>query len=400
MEVKYLKVKDLIPYENNPRKNDDAVKPVMVSIQEFGFNTPILVDRNNVIIAGHTRLRAAKRLKMEEVPVIRLEELTEDQAKAYRIADNRTSEFAKWDFGLLEIEMDSIEINMDDYKMDVPEMLNRVIDDLYEIQLRDNPEVDGEKIKQGDMFQLGRHRLMCGNATNAQDVEDLLGGDTIDLVLTDPPYNVNYEGVAGKVKNDNQIESAFKEFLVQAFSHLDKHLKPGGAFYIWHPDGLSSLAFRAACADVNWGVRQCLIWNKNQATFGRSDYQWKHEPCLYGWKEGAAHYFIADRTQTTSLEYKKPMTSEAHPTMKPVDLMGRLIQNSSKKGELVVDVFAGSGSTLIAADQIGRTAYLLELEPKYIDVIIKRWEALTGQKAIKVEKGKWANEGNNNRTDK
>ena len=148
MEVKYLKVKDLIPYENNPRKNDDAVKPVMVSIQEFGFNTPILVDRNNVIIAGHTRLRAAKRLKMEEVPVIRLEELTEDQAKAYRIADNRTSEFAKWDFGLLEIEMDSIEINMDDYKMDVPEMLNRVIDDLYEIQLRDNPEVDGEKIKQ------------------------------------------------------------------------------------------------------------------------------------------------------------------------------------------------------------------------------------------------------------
>ena len=400
MEVKYLKVKDLIPYENNPRKNDDAVKPVMVSIQEFGFNTPILVDRNNVIIAGHTRLRAAKRLKMEEVPVIRLEELTEDQAKAYRIADNRTSEFAKWDFGLLEIEMDSIEINMDDYKMDVPEMLNRVVDDLHEIQLRDNPEVNGEKIKQGDMFQLGRHRLMCGNATNAQDVEDLLGGDTIDLVLTDPPYNVNYEGVAGKVKNDNQIESAFKEFLVQAFSHLDKHLKPGGAFYIWHPDGLSSLAFRAACADVNWEVRQCLIWNKNQATFGRSDYQWKHEPCLYGWKEGAAHYFIADRTQTTSLEYKKPMTSEAHPTMKPVDLMGRLIQNSSKKGELVVDVFAGSGSTLIAADQIGRTAYLLELEPKYIDVIIKRWEALTGQKAIKVEKGKWANEGNNNRTDK
>lgn len=384
MQIKYMKVEELIPYENNPRKNDKAVTPVMVSIREFGFKVPILIDKNNVIIAGHTRIRAAKRLKMDEVPVIQVEDLTDDQVKAFRIADNKTSEFAKWDLGALEIELKDIEMDMADFEIDAPEINNPTIEDEFDIQV---PKVAVAKI--GDCYQLGKHRLVCGDAIKKTDMECLMCGEIADAYITDPPYNVNYEGTAGKIRNDNQERMVFRKFLTQAFENALSALREGGSFYIWHPDGLPALDFRTACDEVGMEVRQCLIWNKSTFAFGRSDYQWKHEPCLYGWKAGAAHYFIEDRTFTTVFDENKPLKNDLHPTMKPVKLIGRLVLNSTKKKEIILDPFAGSGSTLIAAEQLGRVSYSMEIEPKYIDVIINRYEKFTGNKAKKVERGKW-----------
>ena len=422
MQIQYMKVKELIPYENNPRKNDKAVKPVMASIREFGFKVPILIDKSNVIIAGHTRLRAAKRLKMDEVPVIQVEDLTDDQVKAFRIADNKTSEFAEWDLGALEIELKEIKMDMMEFEVDAPEIMNTSVEDNYEMTLPTEP-----KYKHGDVFQLGRHRLMCGDATNLNDMQDLVGDGLVDAIITDPPYNIDYEGTAGKIMNDKQDRSDFREFLVRSFSNLNEILKQGGAFYIWHPDGRGSLDFRLACEEIGWEIRQCLIWNKSSFNLGRSDYQWKHEACIYGWKAGAKHYFIDDRTfnsvfeegldvtklklaearellrqllgpntATTVIDEKKPQRNDLHPTMKPVRLMGRILLNSTKKLEVVLDPFAGSGSTLIAAEQLGRTSYMMELDPKFVEVIIDRYEKFTGNKAEKVIKEQWINENNNN----
>ena len=274
------------------------------------------------------------------------------------------------DFGFFDEELDEAqepEVEDDDYDPEPPEE---------------------PKSKRGDIYKLGRHRLMCGDSTSVTDVEALVDGRQIDLLITDPPYNVDYTGKtkdALKIENDQMEDESFRQFLRDAFLTADTVMKPGATFYIWHADS-EGYNFRGACHDIQWKVRQCLIWVKNVMVMGRQDYQWKHEPCLYGWKEGAAHHWYSDRTQTTLPEFDRPTRSKEHPTMKPVPLFDYQIKNSSKKGDAVLDLFGGSGTTIICCEQNGRDAFLMELDPRYVDVIVDRWEKLTGQKAELLKK--------------
>jgi site-specific DNA-methyltransferase (adenine-specific) len=396
MEIKMLSVKAITPYDKNPRKNDVAVDAVAASIKEFGFRIPILLDKNGTIIAGHTRLKAATKLGLKEVPCIYADDLNEEQVKALRLADNKTAELADWDFDLLNDELlDIIDIDMTSFGFE------ELLDARPDLEDEEDFDVDAEVpaiVKAGERYQLGNHILMCGDSTNKEDVTKLLRGGVADLLLTDPPYNVNYSGGTKDkltIANDDMDDSSFYQFLIEAFANADSVMRPGAAFYIWHADS-NGLTFRRACNDAGWQIRQCLIWVKNSMVLGRQDYQWKHEPCLYGWKDGASHYFVADRTETTVreddlneekttiLRYDKPTSSKLHPTMKPVKLMGDLIYNSSRKGDNVLDLFGGSGTTLIACEETGRNCYMMEYDPHYCDVIISRWEALTGKKAIAI----------------
>lgn len=425
MQVIMMKVTDLIPYVKNPRKNDKAVKPVAESIKQFGFNVPITIDKDGIIITGHTRLKAAKLLGMEEVPVIQLSELTPDQVKGFRLVDNRTSEFAEWDFEQLAIELSEVEIDLSPFDFKVPEIGLELEEDNFDVQLPTTP-----KSQLGDIFQLGSHRLMCGDSTSLEDIALLTEGREIDLINTDPPYNVNY-GQKGKqykerggyeagmddrtIMNDNMSEDDFYDFLVKAFEAGNSVLKLGGVFYIWHAESTAN-TFANALKEVRLDIKQRLIWRKNNLVLGRQDYQWIHEPCMYGWKQGAAHFFINDRGFTTIYDDRKkdlesltkaelikmvklmqepeqpidvldedrPSKSAEHPTMKPVRLIGRQIANSSRPGERVLDLFGGSGTVIIACEQLGRNGYIMELDPKYVDVIIDRWETFTGNRAKKL----------------
>lgn len=389
MQIKEILLADLQEYENNPRNNDGAVQAVAESIKSFGWKVPIVVDRDNVIVAGHTRYRAAQRLGLDKVPCIIADDLTPEQCRAYRLADNKTGELAEWDFSALEIELAELseiklDFDMSDFGFDMSE-----IEEPQEVVEDDIPEVDAESepiCKQGDIWQLGDHRLMCGDSTDAADVENLMNGENADLLVTDPPYNVAYEGATKDkltIQNDNMKDDEFHEFLNAAFENANSVMREGAAFYIWHADS-EGFNFRAACKNTGWKVRQCLIWVKNAIVLGRQDYQWKHEPCLYGWKDGAAHYFIDDRTQSTVWEFNKPLRNGEHPTMKPVELIAKAVNNSSRRDNNVLDLFGGSGSTLIACEQLGRRCFTMELDPKYCDVIIKRWETLTGETAVKL----------------
>ena len=391
MNIKDIRVSELKEYKNNPRHNDGAVSAVAESIKQFGFKVPIVVDRDNVIVAGHTRLKAARQLGLETVPCIIADDLTPEQVKAFRLADNKTAELAEWDFSTLELELSelsgmNLDFDMSDFGFDLSE-----IEESQEVVEDEVPEVDdeGEPIcKQGDIWQLGEHRLMCGDSTSPADVERLMNGEKAHLFLTDPPYNVAYEGATKDkltIQNDDMSDSEFHEFLHAAFENANNAMRDGAAFYIWHADS-EGFNFRSACKGTGWKIRQCLIWVKNTIVLGRQDYQWKHEPCLYGWKEGAAHYFIDDRTQSTVWEFNKPARNGEHPTMKPVELMAKAINNSSRRENIVLDLFGGSGSTLIACEQLERRCYTMELDPKYCDVIIKRWEAFTGETAVKIER--------------
>lgn len=386
MEIKRVKLSEIRPYEKNPRRNDSAVDAVAASIKEFGWQQPIVVDKDGVIIAGHTRYKAAKKLKCKEVPVVYADNLTEEQVKAYRLADNKTSELAEWDADLLSEELldlqdfDMGQFGFDDFNADTQE-IEEAHEDEYEVSLPEEP-----KAKIGDIYQLGRHRLMCGDSTNPECVSKLCEGGYVDLLLTDPPYGVDYTGSTKeklKIKNDSLDDDSLKEMLASAFSAADSVMKPGAVFYIWHADS-KALVFRIACQMVGWEVRQVLIWAKNSLVMGRQDYQWKHEPCLYGWKSGAGHLWASDRKQTTILEFDKPLANKEHPTMKPVKLFDYQIQNNTKGGDIVLDLFGGSGTTIIACEQSGRNARVMELDPKYVDVIIDRWETMTGEKAVLV----------------
>lgn len=372
-------VDEIIPYANNPRRNDKAVDAVAESIKQFGFKQPIVIDGGGVVVCGHTRLKAAKKLGIKTVPCIVADDLTPEQIKAYRLADNKTAELAEWDMELLPLELDDLqEFDMTLFGFELPKGKAEVTEDDYEITVPAEP-----RTKPGEMYQLGRHRLMCGDSTSAKCVQALAGGAQMDMLLTDPPYNVEYTGKAKNaltIVNDKQNDEQFRAFLTDAFMAAYEVMKPGAVFYIWHA-GLEGLNFQAACKAAGLEVRQCLIWNKNSMVIGRQDYQWKHEPCLYGWKEGAGHLWASDRKQTTVLNFDRPTRSKEHPTMKPVKLFDYQIQNNTKGGDCVLDLFGGSGTTLIACEQNGRTAYLMELDPKYCDVIIDRWEALTGGKA-------------------
>lgn len=386
MNIIDVEIDKIIDYENNPRNNENAVDAVAASIKEFGFKVPIVIDKNNVIIAGHTRKKAAMKLGLKTVPCIVADDLTPEQVKAFRVADNKTAELAQWDFGLLEQELGELaelDFDMEQFGFEETEIPQTEIDE------DEVPEVDEKNepiTKLGDIWKLGRHTLMCGDSTSIDDVEKLMNNNEADLLITDPPYNVAYEGKtedALTIENDSMSNDDFRQFLVEAFAAADNVMKNGASFYIWHADS-EGYNFRGACFDNNWQVRQCLIWNKNSMVMGRQDYQWKHEPCLYGWKDGASHNWYNDRSQTTVLNFNKPQRNGEHPTMKPVELFDYQIKNSSKKGDNVLDLFGGSGTTMIACEHNGRNAYIMELDPKYCDVIIKRWETLTGKKAVLV----------------
>lgn len=417
----------LTPYENNPRNNDEAVGPVansISSISEFGFKVPIVATSDGEIINGHTRWKAAKKLKLKTVPVIIADDLTEEQVRAFRLADNKVAEIAQWDIELLLDEIENIN-NVDmglfgftdsDYTLDDFDDEDGDSDALSE-EKSESEDAQSSSVAYGDIYQLGRHRLMCGDSTSAGDMKELIDGEKIDLYVTDPPYNVAYEGgteEAMTIMNDSMDDASFRQFLRDAFSVADQHLKPGGAFYIWHADS-EGLNFRAAVKETGWLLKQNLIWVKNSIVLGRQDYQWKHEPCLYGWKEGASHYFVDNRALSTVIEedednlkemtkgelisyiktmqenspttifYEdKPVRSDIHPTMKPLKLIARCVLNSSKKGERVLDSFNGGGSTLMVCEKTERIYYGMELDPIYVERTIKRWEDETGLKAEKI----------------
>ncbi|NLW52897.1 MAG: ParB N-terminal domain-containing protein [Tissierellia bacterium] len=371
MNIVMKQITELKEYENNPRNNDAAVDAVAKSIEEFGFKVPIVVTSKNVIIAGHTRLKASIKLGLLEVPCIIADDLTDEQVKAFRLADNKTAELASWDFSKLEeelslIEMDMLQFGFEDLESDIPD--NATDDDF-------DPDAEIHEVpvsRKGDLYVLGKHRVLCGDSTLKEDVDNLVNEKLVDMIFTDPPYNVDYEGTAGKIQNDKMEDSTFYLFLLDAFTNMFENTKKGGAIYVCHAD-TEGLNFRNAYKNAGYKLAECLIWVKNALVLGRQDYHWRHEPILYGWKEGAAHYFIDDRTQDTIWEYNKPRRNEEHPTMKPLELVGKAIANSSRVGETVLDLFGGSGSTLIAADQLGRSAYLMELDEKFVDVIIKRF---------------------------
>jgi len=388
MITQQVSTNSVIPYSKNPRKNKDAVRKVASSIRQFGFKQPIVVDKDMVIVAGHTRLDAAKELSLDKVPIVVADDLTDAQIKAYRIADNRVSQESEWDYELLKLEFNDLvelDYNLLDTGFDQEE-LDKLLD-IEKEGLTDEdavPDTPEEPItKLGDIWKLGNHKIICGDSTLQITYQKLLQDKKVDLYLTDPPYNVAYVGKTKDsltIQNDKQSDDQFQKFLKNAFNHATEFLKLGGSFYIWHSDS-EGLLFRLAVNDANLKLRQTLIWSKNAMVMGRQDYHWQHEPCLYGWKEGASHNWYSDRKQTTILNFERPISSKLHPTMKPVNLISYLINNSTKQEDIVLDSFLGSGSTLIGCEKLQRICYGVELDPKYCDVIVKRWEDYTGKKA-------------------
>ncbi|MBS4880060.1 MAG: ParB N-terminal domain-containing protein [Firmicutes bacterium] len=383
MEIRSVKIKEIKPYDRNAKKHDDTqINNVAESIRQFDFVQPIVIDSNGVIVIGHCRFEAAKRLKYAEVPCIMVDDLTPEQVDALRIVDNKTNE-SPWDIDLLTEELQDLDLSMFDFAWDLMEET----DEATEITEDEAPEVDKTNdpiSKFGQIWKLGRHRLMCGDSTSEENVKALLGGAKADLLLTDPPYGVDYTGKtkdALKIQNDAKTDEEMIEFLSSAFRAADAVMKPGAVFYIWYA-GTKEHAFDKACQLTGWEVRQILIWAKNTMVMGRQDYQWKHEPCIYGWKGGAGHLWASDRKQTTLLEFDRPTANKEHPTMKPIALFDYQIQNNTKGGDIVLDLFGGSGTTIIACEQNGRNACVMEYDPKYVDVIIKRWENFTGEKAV------------------
>lgn len=394
MQIEQISIEELLPYAKNSRTHsDEQTAQIAASIKEFGFTNPVLIDNENQIIAGHGRILAARKLKMKEVPCIRLGYLTETQKKAYVIADNKLALNSGWDEELLALEIadlkdEDFDISLlgfsDDELADLADQIAEEVEGLTDEDAV--PETPEEPItKPGDIWVLGKHRLMCGDSTSMDHLSKLTAGQLVDMWLTDPPYNVAYEGGTGlTIQNDDMGDEQFRQFLRDAYTAADTVMKPGAVFYIWHADS-EGYNFRGAARDAGWTVRQCLIWKKSSLVMGRQDYHWKHEPCLYGWKDGAGHLWATDRKQTTILEFDKPSKNGEHPTMKPVALFEYQMLNNTKGGDIVLDSFGGSGTTLIAAEKNGRYARLMELDPKYCDVIVKRWEEFTGKKAHLLE---------------
>lgn len=423
MKIEVLPIESLKPYENNAKIHTPAqVAQIAASIQEFGNNDPIAVDENNMVIEGHGRILALKSLGVKEAECIRLVGMTDDQKRAYIHIHNQLTMNTGFDMDILAQELKSIEgIDMSFFGFDMDFSINQDFDfddgQNVEDELLSSSAAKEPRTKRGQLWQLGRHRLMVGDSTSEEDVDKLTGGEAMDLCITDPPYNVNYEGGTQEkltIINDDMDDLSFYRFLQNFYAQMLRVLKYGASYYIFHAD-TEGLNFRAALQEAGGQVKQNLIWVKNSLVLGRQDYQWKHEPILYGWKDGAGHYFVNDRCQTTVFENKpdldsmtreeladlaekllakleeiptsiihhdKPVRSELHPTMKPVALCAKLIQNSSKRGEKVIDFFGGSGSTLMACEETGRICYTMELDTRYADVIINRWEDATGEKAV------------------
>lgn len=392
MNIQKIEITKLKPAEYNPRKDlkpeDEEYQKIKKSIIEFGYVAPIIVNSDMTVIGGHQRLKVLKELGYNEVECV-IVDLNKNKEKALNIALNKIS--GDWDNSKLEellAELKETDIDLDITGFSFDEVDNILKDitgskeDDFDIQ-QALDEIDEPTTKTGDIWILGRHRLMCGDSTQKEQVLRLMNNQEADMLLTDPPYNVDYEGKTAdalKIENDNMNETEFYNFLLDSFRNMYESVKYGGSVYVFHAD-TEGLNFRNAFKSCGFKLAQCLVWVKNTFAMGRQDYQWRHEPILYGWKEGAGHYFVDDRKQSTVLEFDKPSRNAEHPTMKPVDLLVYLIKNSSKEDNLILDLFGGSGSTLIAAEQTKRKCYTMELDPKYCDVIVKRWETLTGEKA-------------------
>lgn len=375
-KIEKRRIEDLKGFEKNPRKfTKKGLKDLKQSIEKCGDANIITINTDNTVIGGHARLEVMRQLKYEEVDVkVPDHFLNEDEIKEICVRLNANTA-GEWDFEKLALNFDADLLS--DWGLDIK--LPKISNEVEEVSV---PELIETRCKIGDVWQLGEHKLLCGDCTNFEDLKKLLNDIKADLFLTDPPYNVNYEGATKdklKIQNDNMSEDDFIKFLADCFSNVKKFLKEGSSFYIWHSDS-QGFEFRKTVKENLGKIRQCLIWNKNQIVMGRQDYQWKHEPCLYGWTEGT-HYFTSERNLATVIDCEKPKRNDLHPTMKPIKLMAKLIENSTKPGAIVLDTFCGSGSTLIACEQLNRSCYCLELDPQYCDVVIQRWEDYTGQKA-------------------
>ena len=392
-EMKLVPIGKLVPYVNNARTHSpEQINKLRSSLREFGFINPVIIDRDFGVIAGHGRILAAKEEGIAEVPCVFADHLTEAQKKAYIIADNRMAMDAGWDEELLRVEIEALQAEAFDLSLtgfDDKELSDLFKDDA-DVQ-EDDFDVDAELekptfSKTGDVWTLGRHRLVCGDSTKADTFEVLMNGRKANLVVTDPPYNVNYEGTAGKIKNDNLADEKFYQFLFDAFSNIEKVMADDASIYVFHAD-TEGLNFRKAFSDAGFYLSGCCIWKKPSLVLGRSPYQWQHEPCLYGWKKSGKHQWYSDRKQTTIWEFEKTKKNTDHPTMKPIPLLAYPIQNSSMSNTLVLDPFGGSGSTLIACEQTDRDCYTIELDEKYCDVIVKRYIEQTGtSESVSVER--------------
>lgn len=392
MEVEYLALGDLEPFSRNPKKHPESqLEQIKASMQEFGWTNPILTSEDNMIVAGHGRYEAAKQLGFEKVPVINIG-LPYEKAVAYVIADNRLAEIAEQDdeqLASLLQEIDSGLYTAIGFSEDeIDELLTGIEAGIQEDIVEDEPpEVDeeNEPITQiGDIWQLGNHRLMCGDSTDTADVSKLMDGALCNLVITDPPYNVSYVGKTADgltIENDEMSNEDFYKFLLKVYSNLYEFSNDGAGIYVFHAD-TEGINFRKAMIDSGYKLSQCCIWVKNSMVMGRQDYHWQHEPVLVGWKPTAGHNWYSDRKQTTVWEFNRPTSSQDHPTMKPIELVAYPLQNSSRKGDAVLDLFGGSGSTMMACEQTGRTNYSMELDPKYCDVIIQRYVNFTGDNEI------------------
>lgn len=393
MNIQIIDINKLIPATYNPRKdlkpNDAEYIKIKNSIVKFGFVSPLVINKDMTVIGGHQRLKVLKDLGITEVECI-VVDLDKTNEKALNIALNKIQ--GDWDEDKLEallqeLKLEEFDMNLTGFDFDeVDEILNDIngtkednfdVDSAYE-------EIEEPITKPGDIWILGNHRLMCGDSTHKDDIMRLMNNQDANMLLTDPPYNVDYVGKTAealKIKNDNMDDNQFYEFLRKVFENMYIVTKEGASIYVFHAD-TEGINFRKAFKDAGFKLAECLIWKKDCFVMGRQDYQWQHEPVLYGWKEGKAHYFINDRTQSTILEFDRPKQSTLHPTMKPIDLIAKLIKNSSRENDIILDLFGGSGSTIIAAEQLNRCCYTMELDPKYCDVIVKRWETLTNKEAI------------------
>ena len=379
MQYFLANVNDLIPYIRNARTHSESqIAQIAASIKEFGFLSPILIAEDNTILAGHGRLAAAQKLGLKQVPCVKENHLTETQRRAYIIADNRLSLNAGWDDEMLAIELSElqgVDFDLDLLGFDESELAS-IFEDGKEVE-DDDFDVTEELNKPsfskvGDIWTLGRHRLICGDSTKEETYQSLMEEKKVNLVVTDPPYNVNYEGSAGKIKNDNMDNDKFYNFLLDAFSNMKKVMADDASIYVFHAD-TEGLNFRKAFNDAGFYLSGCCIWKKPSLVLGRSPYQWQHEPCLYGWKKKGKHQWYSGRKETTIWEFEKPKKNADHPTMKPIPLLAYPITNSSMSNTLILDPFGGSGSTLIACEQTDRSCYTIELDEKFCDVIVKRY---------------------------
>ena len=394
MEIKELPLKELKPAAYNPRKKlkkgDKEYEKIKQSLLKFGYVDPIIVNEDLTVIGGHQRLTVLKDLDYETAKCV-IVDLPKEDEKALNIALNKIT--GQWDEALLAdllLDLQESDFNLDLTGFEPPE-IDDILSNVHDKELSEDEFDVEEELKKptvsrhGDIWQLGKHRVICGDSTKSETYDQLLGDKKANLVVTDPPYNVDVEETAGKILNDNMSDGDFYQFLLSMFTQVENHMEDDASIYVFHAD-TEGLNFRKAFKDAGFYLSGCCIWKKNSLVLGRSPYQWQHEPCLYGWKKKGKHQWFSDRKQTTIWEYDRPKSSKDHPTMKPIQLMAYPIQNSSMRGTIVLDPFLGSGSTLIAADQTGRVCYGIELDEKFVDVIVKRYIEVTGDTEVTVQR--------------